>query len=168
MQKIGPLLLLVISLTSCTHRYYVVRHAEKAAPNATMSSDVPLSPEGEQRALALKNLLLNKDIATIYATNYKRTRSTAAPLATALNTEINLYNPSDTGFVNRLKILKNNTLIVGHSNTVDDLVNKLCNEVKVPADLKDSEYDNLYVIRYSRFFKTKITFKALKYGAPSH
>lgn len=168
MQKTGFLFALVISLTSCTHRYYVVRHAEKAAPNATMSSDVPLSAEGEQRAIALKNLLLNKDIDYIYATNYKRTRSTAEPLATALNTAINLYNPSDTGFVERLKILKNNTLIVGHSNTVDDLVNKLCNEVKVAADLKDSEYDNLYVIRYRRFFTTTIKFKALKYGAPSH
>jgi phosphohistidine phosphatase SixA len=168
MQKLCILLVVAVCLTSCTQRYYVVRHAEKAVPDATMGNDVPLSAEGEQRALALKEKLLQQNISYIYATNYKRTRATAAPLATALDLQVSLYNPADTAFVSRLKMLRKNTLIVGHSNTVDDLVNKLCNAVKVPADLKDNEYDNLYLIRYNRFLGTKIKYTPLKYGTPSH
>ena len=54
-------------------------------------------------------------------------------------------------------------LIVGHSNTVDDVVNKLCGEIKVPADLPDSEYDNLYlVIKKGKKMKEKIILRILK------
>ena len=35
---------------------------------------------------------------------------------------------------------------MGHSNTVDDIVNKLCGEIKIPKDLPDTEYDNLYIV----------------------
>ena len=53
---------------------------------------------------------------------------------------------------------------MGHSNTVDDIVNKLSGEIKIPADLMDSEYDNLYII--TRKGK-KMIFSQRKYGYPS-
>lgn len=160
-------------LTSCRHTYYVVRHAEKAIPSAgpTMSTpnDPPLSDAGALRAQALKDRLKDKNIASIYSTNTIRTRSTAEPLRSVLGLTIQTYGPMpDSAFMALLKSVKHNTLIVGHSNTVDNIVNGLTNTATIPADLQDSEYDNLFVITYKRFLGTHITCQRHKYGAPSH
>ena len=75
------LILVVFSsffLFSCSQTFYVVRHAEKAAQAANMSSDVPLSTVGKQRAERLGGLLHDKKIGLIYSTNTTRTRTTAA------------------------------------------------------------------------------------------
>lgn len=170
MLSILPLLLL---LTSCSHTYYVVRHAEKATPSTgtTMSTpnDPPLSAVGEQRAQALKDALTGKKIAYIFSTNTVRTKSTAEPLRNLLSLNTQSYGPMpDSAFIARLKGLKRNTLIVGHSNTVDNIVNGLTNANSVAADLQDSEYDNLFVIIYKRFLGTKIKYRRLHYGAPSN
>ncbi|MBC7947088.1 MAG: histidine phosphatase family protein [Chitinophagaceae bacterium] len=145
--KILPAILLLICFTSCAQTYYVVRHAEKAAPDATMSSDVPLSAQGEQRAKALKELLNDKKIEAIYSTNTIRTKSTAAPTAAHFGLNVETYGPRpDSAFIAQLRALKKNTLIIGHSNTVDDIVNLLTGTKHVPADLPDSEYNKLYII----------------------
>jgi broad specificity phosphatase PhoE len=139
----------ILFLASCkaTTTYYVVRHAEKETA-ATMTNDVPLSAEGKQRAAALNDVLKNEHVRYIYATNYVRTRSTAQPLADAMNIPVQTYNPADTGFVTRIKNLgKGNVLIVGHSNTVDDIVNQLMGRREVPGDLPESEYGDLFVIK---------------------
>lgn len=163
---------LLLLLTSCSHTYYVVRHAEKAVPSpgTTMSTpnDPALSEAGEQRAQALKEALKDKKIEYIYSTNTIRTRSTAEPLRNYRALSTQTYGPMpDSTFITLLKTLKNNTLVVGHSNTVDNIVNGLTNAATVPADLQDSEYDNLFVITYKRFLGTKIKYQRLKYGAPS-
>lgn len=129
--------------------FYIVRHAEKATAAANMSSDVPLSETGRQRAIALKNVLAAKHIAFIFSTATIRTTSTAKPLSELMNIPIQFYSPKDTvdRFVARLKsIKKGNVLIVGHSNTVDDLVNKIMNQ-NLLTDLPDTEYDNLFIIQ---------------------
>ncbi|HRF17234.1 MAG TPA: hypothetical protein PK977_03665, partial [Chitinophagaceae bacterium] len=55
------LLFLLVAFSSCHNTIYVVRHAEKATgiDMATMkpATDPPLSPEGEERALKLKDIL---------------------------------------------------------------------------------------------------------------
>ena len=142
------LLVIILFLASCkTTTYYVVRHAEKEAAN-TMTNDVPLSAEGRQRAEALKDVLLDKKIQSIYSTNYLRTKSTAQPLAEAKNIVIQMYDPRDTGFVSRVKSLHGgDVLIVGHSNTVDDIVNKLEGKTVIPGDLPESEYGDLFVVK---------------------
>jgi hypothetical protein len=50
---------------------------------------------------------------------------------------------------------------VGHSNTVDDIVNALTGEKSIPGDLQDSEYDNLFVVTYKG---KKATFERLKFN----
>ena len=162
MKKVCLCILITIYLTSCTRTYYIVRHAEKAAADASMGSDVPLSSLGQQRAIALKNELLPKKIKTIYATNTIRARATAEPLSTHINIPITSYGPlPDTAFIRSLKTLKGNTLVVGHSNTVDDIVNGLANEKKI-SDLVDSVYDNLYIIKFLSNGSVKV--KQVKYG----
>ena len=81
----SSLLIASLILLSCkTTTYYIVRHAEKETAN-TMTSDVSLSEIGKQRAEALKDLLQKENIKYIFSTNFMRTRSTAQPLATAIN-----------------------------------------------------------------------------------
>ena len=70
------------------------------------------------------------------------------PVAEERNIRIQLYDPRDTSFVNRLKkISKANVLVVGHSNTIDDIVNQLAGTREIPGDLPDTQYGDLYVIR---------------------
>jgi broad specificity phosphatase PhoE len=141
----------LISCSTSRTTYYVVRHAEKSAANANMTSDVPLSAEGEQRAQALKASLDGKGITQIYSTNYIRTMGTARPLSEATGVPIHIYDPRDTGFLRRLKdIPKGKVLVVGHSNTVDELVNGLTGESKL-SDLPDSQYGDLFIIRGKSF-----------------
>jgi phosphohistidine phosphatase SixA len=163
----------IFFLTACSHTYYVVRHAEKAVPSpgTTMSTsnNPPLSPDGEQRAQALKEVLKDQKIEYIFSTNTTRTLTTAEPLRNFRALATQQYGPfPDSAFIQKLKGLKKNVLIVGHSNTVDDVVNGLTGTKSVAGDLSDSEYDNLFVVTYKRFLGTKISYVVRKYGAPAH
>lgn len=165
--KVWLPLSLIILLASCTHSYYVVRHAEKAVPSegTTMNTpnDPPLSETGLQRAEALKNVLQDKNIRYIYSTNTIRTRSTAKPISDLTGVSIQTYGPRpDSAFISQLKQLKKNTLIVGHSNTIDDIANLLAGEKKVEGDLDESVYDQLFIIRYKNGGK-KIEFMRVSY-----
>jgi 2,3-bisphosphoglycerate-dependent phosphoglycerate mutase len=143
------LIFIIISLSSCaTTNYYVVRHAEKEASSSDMmSTDVPLSPSGKERAEALKKLLQNNNIKRIFSTNYIRTTSTAKPLSDAIGVQIEYYKPDDFLFIGQLKdIKKQNVLIVGHSNTVDDIVNGITGKIHL-QDLPDTQYGDLFIIK---------------------
>jgi len=154
----------VLYLSSCSYNYYIVRHAEKLTPAANMTSDVDLTPEGKQRATELARILKTKKVAYVYSTSTIRTLSTAAPTADFFGVEIRIYGPRpDEKFITELKSLKKNTLIVGHSNTVDDIVNMLCGEIKIPADLQDWEYSNLFVVNRKG---KKVRFNIMQYGKP--
>lgn len=145
----GKIFIAAVFLLSCktATTFYVVRHAEKES-TATMMTDVPLSAAGKERAEALDQLLRSKAIDHIYSTNTARTIATAMPLSKDKGVKIETYDPRDTGFVSRLKrIEKGGVLVVGHSNTVDDIVNGLAGQIKVPGDLPDSEYGDLFVVK---------------------
>jgi phosphohistidine phosphatase SixA len=147
MNKICLLGLIVFTLCSCSHSYYIVRHAEKATQEANMSSDVPLTPAGEQRARAISEILHNKKIAYVFSTNTIRTKSTAKPTADYFHLTTEIYGPRpDSAFIRLLRSKKKNTLVVGHSNTVDDIVNMLCGEKKL-GDLPDSEYSKMFIVK---------------------
>ena len=168
--RVTLLLLLVVIISSCGNTFYVVRHAEKAKPTAGMStmeaSDPPLSDSGNLRAIALKERLQGANIRYIFSTNYKRTVATAKPLDEyLLKVQTQFYKPakdSTDAFIAKLKaIKKGNVLIVGHSNTIDDIANKLAGSTVVPGDLPDSDYDNLYKIKRKG---KKYIFKGETYG----
>lgn len=163
------LLIAVISLTANGQTYYIVRHAEKATASAGTKMETTgnpaLSQRGEERAIALRDFLKARHIRYIYSTNTIRTMSTAKPLAASTNTRIEIYEKADHAFIDQLKARHDNTLIVGHSNTVDDIVNMLANAEQVHGDLPDSQYDNLFVVTIKG---KKISYKALKYGKASH
>ena len=161
-------LILVLCLTACTHTYYIVRHAEKAIITDSVDkikNDPPLSEAGRQRVAVLKEILKGGHIADVFSTNTIRTKSTAQPVADYFGLIIQLYGPlPDSIFIEKLKKLKKNILVVGHSNTVDDIVNGLCHSKEIATDLQDNEYDNLFVVKYKNFFGTHIKFEHRKYG----
>ena len=159
---------LSLLLASCSQTFYIVRHAEKEVADgnaAMMNSDPPLTEPGKKRAEALKEILKTKKIGNVFSTNTIRTRSTAEPARAYFNLITETYPPvPDSVFITRLKSLKKNTLIVGHSNTVDDIVNKLCGSIKIPTDLRDTEYDHLFVVKKKG---REMSYKNRKYGMPS-
>jgi|SRR5688500_7691987 len=168
------LCVLIVIFSSCgSVKYYIVRHTEKetASAGTTMSTpnDPPLSAAGRARAIELREALTGKGIRYIFSTNTIRTISTAQPLDELRGaTKIELYNTRDSldHLIQKLKeIKKGNSLIVGHSNTVDDIVNKLCGETKVPGDLPDSEYDNLYIVTKKG---RQLKFENKTYGTPTN
>jgi len=148
MRRLTFLLLIGCCLQACSSTsYFIVRHAEKETQNANMTSDVPLSADGKARAEALKDELKNKRVQHIYSTNTLRTKSTAQPLSEVIGVSIQTYDHRDTSFVSKIKALpKGNVLIVGHSNTVDDLVNQFYPQAQL-KDLPDSQYGDLFIIK---------------------
>jgi phosphohistidine phosphatase SixA len=159
------LLLCSIGLNSYGQTFYIVRHAEKSAPDASMGSDVTLSAAGIARAEALKQYLADKNIAYVFSTKTKRTESTARPTASQFGVTVENYGPRpDSAFIQLLNTKDKNTLVVGHSNTIDDVVNMLCGKILVDGDLPETEYDNLFIIEKQGNI---YTFTKVKFGKPS-
>ncbi len=120
---------------------YVTRHAEKASE----SGDPALTAEGVMRAQNIASVLRKAKIAQIFSTNYQRTKQTAQPLSTALSVAVQSYDPrQQAGFAKQVLALKGNTLIVGHSNTVPDMVRQLGGDPG--SDIPETEYSRLYVL----------------------
>ena len=131
---------------------YVVRHAERAdsAPAAGQAmtapaNDPPLSADGHARAARLATMLRSAGIGQIISTEFQRTRQTAAPLAKALNVEVTTAPAREpAALLTRIREAKGNVLVVGHSNTVPELLKTL--GVKDAIAIPDSEYDNLFIV----------------------
>jgi phosphohistidine phosphatase SixA len=128
---------------------FLVRHAERAdtagggAP--MMASDPDLSAAGRARAESLARILEQAGIAAIYTTEYKRTKQTAEPLARALGLQPVAVAAKDLpGLVQKLKGAPGNVLVVGHSNSVPDVIKAL--GVAEPVQIGDADYDNLFVV----------------------
>ena len=158
MKKLLVILLLIISTFSYsqeTTTFILIRHAEKAVDG---TSDPGLTEEGVARANNILSMFLQTEITAIYSTNYKRTKSTVAPLAEAKKIEIAIYDPKDLkGF--SLKLLKDNSggtiVISGHSNTTPTLANLLLDEEKF-SQFKDDDYGNLLIITTSGSGRAKL------------
>jgi 2,3-bisphosphoglycerate-dependent phosphoglycerate mutase len=167
------LISMILGLSACSSgKYYIVRHAEKAVimkdTVGMMASNPPLSEPGKVRAIVLRDELKDAKIVHIFSTNTIRAQSTAQPLSEQSGIPISIYSShkdSTEKFIGRLKELKGNVLIVGHSNTVDDIVNALTGRKDIAGDLADREYDNLFIV--TKRGKNWL-FERKKYGYPSN
>lgn len=124
---------------------FVLRHAETVGGD---SPDPPLSVAGEQRAHNVVHMLGAIVPRAVYATDYARTWSTARPIARAANVSIRLYDAHNPEQMLREVINDGgHVVIVGHSNTVRELVRALGGEPG--PQIEHDEYDRLY-----RLYKT--------------
>lgn len=128
----------------------VVRHAEKSADDP---KDPSLSEQGIARASKLAAVLKDVELKAVYATQYKRTQQTGLIAATqnGLSVQVRAANKENTKtYTSDLlkEILKKHrgetVLIVGHSNTVPEIVKHLSNVDVTP--IGENEFDRLYVI----------------------
>jgi broad specificity phosphatase PhoE len=136
----------------------LVRHAEKASDDA---KDPNLSERGMARANQLAAVLKDTDIAAVYATQYKRTQQTAQAIA-ALDglpvqvREVTAENAKNYAADLVKEIKKKHSgeavLIVGHSNTVPELVKYLTGKDITP--IADNEFDRLYILSINK--KTRL------------
>lgn len=148
---LAAVLLLLVSAAATVAQPVVilVRHAERAdagqAAAGTTSSDPDLSPAGHARAEALARLLKDATITAIYTTELKRTRQTAAPLARVTGLKPSIVPAAQSAdLVRAITQATGVVLVVGHSNTVPELIARLgCKE---PVTIGDEEFDNLFVL----------------------
>ena len=152
-----PFLLFEVSHDDCT-TFYLIRHAEKVRVDKSENNPA-LNEKGMLRAQNWKNYFLDKEISKIYSTDYKRTIRTAQPLAINNNIETIIYSTSDFKFDDFIKSnIGENTLVIGHSNTIPDFVNELINE-EYYTQIDDLNNSNLYVVSIC---DSKITHKLIK------
>ncbi|MCA1827803.1 MAG: histidine phosphatase family protein [Myxococcales bacterium] len=117
---------------------FLVRHAEKV----DNSKDAALSAAGEARAHALADKLREAGITAIFATQYRRTQKTAAPLAARLGVKVQIHAADDTAGLVELLRKQDRALVVGHSNTLPEVARAF----GVTFDVPDEEFDGLYVL----------------------
>jgi broad specificity phosphatase PhoE len=124
---------------------FLVRHAEKVEAGSGDPGDPDLSEAGRARADALATVLKDAKIKFVYATEFKRTQATARPTAQAAGVEVMVVPGNETAaLVSKLKKARSNVLVVGHSNTVPDIIKAF--GLPKPAAIGDGDYDNLFIV----------------------
>ncbi len=151
---------------------YLVRHAERADEPR---QDPPLTEKGVARSQALARLLSTADIKAIYTSQFARTKLTAEPLAKQLGvtaTAISLKtSPSNPRMISEQstaevtnKILERageSVLVIGHSNSIPDVIKMLGGDVTPAIDEK--KFDDLFVVTVYAKGKAKVAH--IKYGS---
>ncbi|WP_230558668.1 SixA phosphatase family protein [Sphingomonas segetis] len=121
---------------------FVMRHLQKAE-----GADPPLSAEGAANAQAVAGMLAKSGIKAIFATPTKRAMETAQPLAAKLGIIVTPYNPADPeALATRVAAMTGAVLVVGHSNTVPDLVARFGGKRAVA--LTEQDYGTLFVVTH--------------------
>jgi phosphohistidine phosphatase SixA len=127
----------------------VLRHAEKELGTI---DDPPLSTAGEQRAQLLARMFGGDSTGThvdaIFISDTRRSAQTAAPLAQRLHLTAETYAARDIdGLVSRIHSARRGrtSIVIGHSNTVPEIVHRLAPDVVVPA-LGENEYDAIFIV----------------------
>ncbi len=129
-----------------------VRHAEKGTDDP---KDPSLSDVGKKRAAAIAKLLSREKPTHIFASEYKRTKQTIEPFATACKIAITERPAANTAkLIAELASLPEGSfaVVVGHSNTIPKIVAELGGEMRgltQTADgpcIPDDEYGRVVVL----------------------
>lgn len=130
---------------------YVTRHYDTPAGER----DPDLTATGAARAQALLRWFKGRKLGAIYVTGFKRTQQTVAPLAAARGLTPVIYGPAPTPeFLARLKAAKGPVLVVGHSNTVPDIVAGVGGER--PGEIAHADFGELWTVTRGRTAHVRI------------
>ena len=136
------LVFLAASIASAQPVVIIVRHAEKAANGG---SDPDLSSAGRSRADALARILKDSGITAIFTSEFKRTQETAAPTATSIGVTATVVPAKDTvALVAKLHQLNGNALVVGHGDTIPNMIKAL--GINSPINIPDEDYSELLIV----------------------
>lgn len=142
------LALLAPTDTITTPVVVVVRHAEKAAEPAR---DPGLTAAGVARAAALDSMLADTKVTAILVTPFRRNRETAAVVAARHGitpTEIAVTGgiaAHAAAVAAEARRVGGTVLVVGHSNTLDDVVAALGGNGAF-GDLCDNQYQSVWTV----------------------
>lgn len=133
----------------------LVRHAEKGTDDPR---DPTLNEAGLARAAALAELLGGAGVTHLFASEYRRTQDTLAPLAAALGLEVAVHPARDgaglAGLVGSLPA-GSVAVVAGHSNTIPALARALGvtppGLIDAPggAVMDEGEYGRVFVITHA-------------------
>lgn len=133
--------------------FFIVRHAEK---DTAGGSNADLNPVGRGRAEALRKILKKVKINGVFSTDKPRTRHTAEPIAKSKHRKVELYDAKKQAELLRgLVEKKGKFLIVGHSNTVHQLVNILTGKDD-EKEFSESDYSRLYIVSVKKIGEAKV------------
>jgi len=131
-----------VSIASAQPVVVIVRHAEKATNGG---KDPELSSAGRARADALARILKDSGITAIFTSEFKRTQETAAPTATSARVAPTVVAAKDTAaLVAKLHQLNGNALVVGHGDTIPNIIKAL--GINVPINIPDADYSELLIV----------------------
>ncbi len=123
-------------------QYYFTRHAEKA----DSSKNPDLSEKGLERAQEWKTLFSEINFDAVYSTDFNRTLQTIQPIVADNNQLLKIYNPKMIDIEAFKKETHGKTiLIVGHSNTIPNMVNQIIKENKY-TNIEENQFGNLYIV----------------------
>ena len=136
------LVFLAVSIASAQPVVIIVRHAEKATNSG---SDPDLSSAGRARADELARILKDSGITAIFTSEFKRTQETAAPTATSIGVTATVVPAKDTAaLVGKLHQLSGNALVVGHGDTIPNIIKSL--GINSPINIPDEDYSELLIV----------------------
>src|SRR6266403_447314 len=144
MKALALFLLILVSVSAASAQpvVVIVRHGEKAANGG---SDPDLSSVGRARADALARILKDSGITAVFTTEFQRTQETAAPTATSAHAAPTVVPAKDAAaLVAKLHQLSGNALVVGHGDTIPNLIKAL--GISVPVNIPDADYSELLVV----------------------
>ncbi|HEV7842676.1 MAG TPA: phosphoglycerate mutase family protein, partial [Pyrinomonadaceae bacterium] len=143
----------------------LVRHAEKMD---TPREDPPLNEAGVARSQKLAALLASTGVKAIYTSQFLRTKQTAEPLAkqlgitvTPITIQSKQSNPREVSeqsirqIVDKIMERPGDTaLIIGHSNSVPDVIRMLGGDA-VPT-IDEKKFDDLFIVTVYAKGKAKV------------
>ncbi|NVK84479.1 MAG: histidine phosphatase family protein [Cytophagia bacterium] len=135
--------------------FILVRHAEKSDDDPR---DPSLSAEGEARAKKLAEVLADQSITAVYSTPFKRTKTTAEPVAASKGLTVETYDfRSQTYLQEMLEKHQGGTILIsGHSNTTPMVANTLIGKESFQT-LDESEYGMIFIVTVSEVGKGTVT-----------
>jgi phosphohistidine phosphatase SixA len=170
--RVGVISIVGIVIVVCLWWWYcpattviVLRHAEKDTVSTQPDNLVPLTTAGQTRAATLADVAERAGVTRVFVTEKLRTQQTAAPLATMLGITPTQIAAADVDSLidavhewrNRGRVI----VIVGHSNTVPVIVDRLGGGAVIVAD---SQFDNLFVLTLRSLRTTRLI--QATYGEP--
>lgn len=138
------------------------RHADIDLPPT--SSDPVLNAAGVTRAAELAHVVDAAHVASVFTSKLRRTKLTAAPLATRLGLRPeNAPPPAELARQVLAGELGAVIMVVGHSDTIPAMIAAL--GVVAPPTISEREFDNLFLVTVAGSGEAALI--ALKYGLPS-
>jgi broad specificity phosphatase PhoE len=117
----------------------LVRHAEPAAGG----SDPGLAPAGVVRAATLAKMLAAAEVSAIFTSDLRRTKETAAPLASVLgNTPVVIADDPQAAAA-QIKAAGPRVVVVGHSDTTPAIIKALGGPA---VSIKPTQFDRMFVL----------------------